>query len=154
VAFLLRKYNFFLLGKLKFLVVRALFQWTSCLYLAAVFFKYFFGGLKCVCHSFPYIAHFVFLGDAWIRAQRAAVASRCATNLATYLPPNWPPISLNLATPLPMATDLSVCSQRHRTLKSLHSLKSHSYLTHDWKLLFQFSRACGIPQIIFVFHKC
>jgi hypothetical protein len=41
---------------------------------------------ECVGHSFAYVAHLVFLGDAWIRTQRAAVESRCATNLATHLP--------------------------------------------------------------------
>ncbi len=56
-----------------------------------VFFVYFFGGLECFGHSFAYVAHFVFLRDVW--TQRAAVASRCATNLATHLP--------NLATHLP-----------------------------------------------------
>jgi hypothetical protein len=50
------------------------------------FFVYFLGGLECVGHSFAYVAHFVFFGDVWIRTQRAAVASRCATNLATHLP--------------------------------------------------------------------
>ena len=33
-----------------------------------------------------YVAHFVFLGDVWIRTQRAAVASRAATNLAAHPP--------------------------------------------------------------------
>ncbi len=47
---------------------------------------YIFCGLKCVGHSFAYIAHFVFVRDVWIRTQRAAVASRRATNLQ-------PPIS-------------------------------------------------------------
>ncbi len=57
---------------------------------------YFFGGRECVGHSFAYVAHFVFLRDVWIRAQRAAVAS---TNLATHIP--------NLATRLPdLATHL------------------------------------------------
>ncbi len=46
----------------------------------------FFGGLECVGHSFAYVAHFVFLGDVWIRTQRAAVASKGASNLATHLP--------------------------------------------------------------------
>ncbi len=32
-----------------------------------------------------YVAHFVFLRDVWMRTQRAAVASRRATNLATHL---------------------------------------------------------------------
>jgi hypothetical protein len=50
------------------------------------FIFYIFGGLECVGHSFAYVAHFVFLRDVWIRTQRAAVASRCATNLATHLP--------------------------------------------------------------------
>ncbi len=30
-----------------------------------------------------YVAHFVFLGDVWVRTKRTAVASRRATNLAT-----------------------------------------------------------------------
>jgi hypothetical protein len=46
-------------------------------------FAYFFGGLECVGHSFAYVALFVFLRDVWIRTQRAAIASRRATNLAT-----------------------------------------------------------------------
>ncbi len=62
-----------------------------------IFFE-FFGGLECVVHSFAYVAHFVFL--------RAAVESRCATNLATYLP-NLAPHLPNLATHLPhLATQL------------------------------------------------
>jgi hypothetical protein len=51
-----------------------------------VHFSAFFGGLERVGYSFAYVAHFVLLGDAWIRTQRAAVASRCATNLANHLP--------------------------------------------------------------------
>jgi hypothetical protein len=31
------------------------------------FFQRFFGGLECVCDSFAYVAHFVFLRVAWIR---------------------------------------------------------------------------------------
>jgi hypothetical protein len=50
------------------------------------FFVFFFGGLECVGHSFTYVAHFVFLRDVRIRTQRAAVASRRVTNLATHLP--------------------------------------------------------------------
>jgi hypothetical protein len=46
----------------------------------------FFCGLECVCHSLAYVAYFVFLRDFCIRRQRAAVASRCATNFATHLP--------------------------------------------------------------------
>ncbi len=46
----------------------------------------FFAGLECVGHSFAYVAHFVFLRDVWIRTQRAAVASRRATNLALHNP--------------------------------------------------------------------
>ncbi len=41
------------------------------------------------CHSFAYVAHFVFLRDAWIQTQRDAVASKRATNLATNLPKAW-----------------------------------------------------------------
>jgi hypothetical protein len=47
---------------------------------------YFFGGLECVGHFFAYVAHFVFLRNVCIRTQRAAVASKRATNLATHLP--------------------------------------------------------------------
>jgi hypothetical protein len=47
---------------------------------------YVFAGIECVGHSFAYVAHLVLLGDIWIRTQRAAVANRCATNLATHLP--------------------------------------------------------------------
>ncbi len=32
-----------------------------------------------------YVAHFAFLRDVWIRTQRAAVARRRATSLATHL---------------------------------------------------------------------
>ncbi len=49
------------------------------------FFCIYFGGQECVGHSFAYVGHFVFLRDVWIRTQSAAVASRRATNLATYL---------------------------------------------------------------------
>jgi hypothetical protein len=49
-----------------------------------------FCGLECVGHSFAYVAHFVFLGDVWIRTQIAAVASRCAVNIATHLPLSHP----------------------------------------------------------------
>jgi hypothetical protein len=50
------------------------------------YFKYIFGGLKGVGHSFAYVAHFEFLRDVWIRTQRAAEASSRANNLATHLP--------------------------------------------------------------------
>jgi hypothetical protein len=46
---------------------------------------FFLVGFEYVGYSFAYVCHFVFLGDVWIRNQRAAVASRCATNLATHL---------------------------------------------------------------------
>jgi len=49
------------------------------------YYIFFFGGLECVGHSCAYVAYFVFLRDVWIRTQRAAVASRCATNLVTHL---------------------------------------------------------------------
>jgi hypothetical protein len=44
------------------------------------------GGLECVDHSAASVAPFLFLKEFWIRTQRAAVASRHATNLATHLP--------------------------------------------------------------------
>jgi hypothetical protein len=40
---------------------------------------------QSVGHSFSYVARFVYLRDVWIRTQRAAVASRRATNLVTHL---------------------------------------------------------------------
>ncbi len=48
-------------------------------------FCIFFSGLECVGHSFARVAQFVFLTDVWIRTQRAPVASKRATNLATHL---------------------------------------------------------------------
>jgi hypothetical protein len=66
------------------------------------FCVYYFGGLECVGRSFAYVAHFVFLRDFWIRTQRAAVASRRATNIATHLPTNLAThLPTNLATHLP-----------------------------------------------------
>ncbi len=50
-------------------------------------FVYLFGGLECAGDALAYVVLFVFLRDVWIRTQRAAIASRCATNLATHLPP-------------------------------------------------------------------
>ncbi len=50
-------------------------------------FLYIFWRARCVGHSFAYVAHFVFLRDVWIRTQRAAIACRHVTNLATH-PPN------------------------------------------------------------------
>ncbi len=48
-------------------------------------YLYIFGGLECVGHSLRgTVAHFIFLKDVWIRFQRAAVASRRTTNLATH----------------------------------------------------------------------
>jgi hypothetical protein len=83
---------------------------------------YFCGGPECVGHSFPYVAHFfVFLRDGSIRTQRAAVASRRATNLATHLP-TWPPIPL-LSHPSPC---LALISQTLETLAThLPNLATH-----------------------------
>jgi hypothetical protein len=50
----------------------------------SLFIFYFSGGIDS--YSFAYGAHFVFLRDVWIRTQRAAEASRRATNLATPSP--------------------------------------------------------------------
>ncbi len=67
----------------------------------------FIGGLECVRHSFAYVSHIVFLRDVWIRAQRASVASRRATNLASLLAdldthlPNLATLLPNLAIHLP-----------------------------------------------------
>ncbi len=51
-----------------------------------IFFCIFFSGLECVGHFFAYVAHFVFLGNVWIRTQRDAVACRCTASFATRLP--------------------------------------------------------------------
>ena len=59
---------------------------NQCFSRPEMFFFYLFGGLECVGHSFADVAHFVFLRVVWIRTQRAAVASRRDTNLATHLP--------------------------------------------------------------------
>ena len=48
-----------------------------------MFFVNFFRARVC---SFACVAHFVFLGDVWIRTQKAAVASRYTYKLATQLP--------------------------------------------------------------------
>jgi hypothetical protein len=48
-------------------------------------FVYFLAGFECVGHSFAYVAHYVFLRDVCIGTQRAAAASRRATNLAISL---------------------------------------------------------------------
>ncbi len=77
------------------------------------FLVYFLGGLECVGHSSAYVAHFVFLRDVWIRAQRAAVASRRATNLATHFPilathlPDFATHLPNLAAHLPNLANLA-----------------------------------------------
>ncbi len=47
---------------------------------------YFFGGLECVLATPLLMSHILILRDVWIRIQRAVVASRRATNLATQLP--------------------------------------------------------------------
>jgi hypothetical protein len=46
------------------------------------FSNIFYGGVELVSHLFSYVAHFVIFRDAWIRTQRAAVASRRATHLS------------------------------------------------------------------------
>jgi hypothetical protein len=58
--------------------------WSPAQSLASFFFL-FLAGYSVFCHSFSFVANFVFLRDVWIRTQRAAVASRRATNLATHL---------------------------------------------------------------------
>ncbi len=58
-------------------------------------FCLFLGGLGCVGHSFASVAYYVFL-EMWIWTHRAAIASRCATNLCTHLSYEWWPTSLKL----------------------------------------------------------
>ncbi len=52
------------------------------------FYYYYFGGLECVGHSFAYVGHFFYFERCLDSnpAQRAAVTSKRATNLATHLP--------------------------------------------------------------------
>ncbi len=65
-------------------------------YILTTYFVSFFGRLECA-----FVAHFVFLRDVWIRTQRAAVASRRATNLATRFPYHISHSSPCLASHLP-----------------------------------------------------
>jgi hypothetical protein len=60
-------------------------------------FVQFFGGPHSVGPSFAFVAHFIFLRDVWIRTQGAAVASRCAANLATHLPSNQIQINVDIS---------------------------------------------------------
>jgi hypothetical protein len=50
----------------------------------------FFCGIECIGHSFTNRSFCIFEMPAWIRTQRAALASRRATNLAPISPPNLP----------------------------------------------------------------
>ncbi len=49
-------------------------------------FFLFFGRLECVGHSFAYVAHFVFLGDVWIRTQRAVRSKQARYQLSRPFP--------------------------------------------------------------------
>jgi hypothetical protein len=65
--------EFGLSSKMKDFLCQFIFHATSlnCLReLQCFLFCIFFGGLECVGHSFAYVAHFVFLGDVWLRTQR------------------------------------------------------------------------------------
>jgi hypothetical protein len=80
------------------------------------FCVYFFGGLECFGYGTPLLMSpiFVFLRDFWIRTQRGAVPSRCATNLsATRLPTNLathlPPYQLSHPSPCNCFAFLKVC---------------------------------------------
>ncbi len=68
-----------------FLILFSFTPYENDLYIIHLQFSFLFlADFECVGH-FAYIAHFVFLRDVRIRTQRAAVASRRATNLATHL---------------------------------------------------------------------
>jgi hypothetical protein len=92
------------------------------------FFCIFFGGLECLGPSFAYVAHFVFLRDVWILTQRAAVASRRATDLATPLP--------SLATHLPvLATHLpNLATHLPRAKKYFLSATLFSFFFFRWDI--------------------
>jgi hypothetical protein len=49
-----------------------------------IYFRNIWPARECVTVglSLAYVVHFIYLRDFWIRTQRAAVASRRATNLA------------------------------------------------------------------------
>ncbi len=55
--------------------------------------------------TFAYVAQFAFLKAFWLRTQRAAVASRCATNLASDSHPS-PSNQLSHPSPFYLATHL------------------------------------------------
>ncbi len=50
------------------------------------FILYIFGGANLCWPLHCHVAKFVFLRDVWIRTQRATIARRRATDLATHLP--------------------------------------------------------------------
>jgi hypothetical protein len=78
--------------------------------LVFVFCIFFWGGLECVGPTFAYVAHLVFLRDAWIRTQRAAILSICATNLAILS-----------KSPVPKSpTQIGFDGARKRRMKTLH----------------------------------
>jgi hypothetical protein len=56
------------------------------IYLFLDIFLYFLAGWSVLATLFAYGARFVLWRDVWIRTQRAAVASRCDSILATHLP--------------------------------------------------------------------
>ncbi len=47
---------------------------------------YIFDRLECVGYSFNYVTHMWLLKDVWIPTQRATIANRRATNLASPVP--------------------------------------------------------------------
>ncbi len=60
------------------------------------FFVNFFGGLEFVGHSFAYVAHFVLMGDVWIRTQRACRSKQVRYKHSHPSPHIQPPISPQL----------------------------------------------------------
>jgi hypothetical protein len=105
---------------------------------AEYFFGYIFLGLECVGHSFAYVAHFVFLRDVWIRTQRAALADRSATNLATHLP-TYPPIPLIIATHLHVNTTLKVARLKYRQACYKHYPKVRDFSSKYCTFLYIFT---------------
>ncbi len=112
------------------------------LYIINIFLYIFWRVRMREGYSFVYVAHFIFLRDVWIWTQRAAGASRRATNIATHLP--------NLPTHLPMI-NMHHCIGQYIINLCLH------LLTFSCVYLYRAQNCKHVPHhfksIIFSIHK-